>query len=233
DMCPQNVLSCSTEALAKKADTCCYEQYGVHVLTQQWNKDVGPADMFTLHGLWPSACKGKSPPTFGCDNSRKKRKVKSILQAAKPELVADMLIYWPASDNKHDEFWGKEWTRHGTCATTLDPKCFKSYTQNEDIVEYFSNAIKLHKAHNYIPALASKGIVPDDTALVDPKDFKDAIKTKLNIDVEISCTQSADGTEEILNEVRTYFNVKLTSDYTLTAAKGRNSCTKPFKFPKK
>ncbi|KAJ1929302.1 hypothetical protein FBU59_007056, partial [Linderina macrospora] len=119
--CPKNVLSCSTNAITNKADTCCYEQYGLHVLSQQWAVGLGPNDKFTIHGLWPNQCTGGVAPSTGCDSKRNVKKIQPIVQAAGSSLAKDMLTYWPSNKGSNDKFWVHEWNKHGTCATTLDP----------------------------------------------------------------------------------------------------------------
>lgn len=43
-----NALSCTRTA----GGSCCSPANGLVVLAQQWYKGLGPADAFTMHGLW-------------------------------------------------------------------------------------------------------------------------------------------------------------------------------------
>ncbi|RMZ90923.1 hypothetical protein DV736_g1843, partial [Chaetothyriales sp. CBS 134916] len=71
------VLSCSTDAVPGKVDSCCTETYGGLVLsTQFWSTYTGlesqgqllPPEAWTLHGLWPDFCNGSY--TQYCDLRR-------------------------------------------------------------------------------------------------------------------------------------------------------------------
>jgi len=62
-------LSCSANANPAKVDSCCVETYGgLLVSTQYWDTYTGlesqgqllPAFSWTLHGLWPDFCNGRS-----------------------------------------------------------------------------------------------------------------------------------------------------------------------------
>ncbi|RMD44543.1 hypothetical protein DV735_g556, partial [Chaetothyriales sp. CBS 134920] len=71
------VLSCSSNAVPGKVDSCCAETFGGLVLsTQFWSTYTGlesegqllPPKSWTLHGLWPDFCNGSY--TQYCDLSR-------------------------------------------------------------------------------------------------------------------------------------------------------------------
>jgi len=55
-----NVLSCSPESLT--TNSCCVESPGGLLIQAQlynWNPGLGPADSWTIHGLWPDFCNGQ------------------------------------------------------------------------------------------------------------------------------------------------------------------------------
>ncbi|KAI8317871.1 hypothetical protein GQ54DRAFT_281332, partial [Martensiomyces pterosporus] len=66
--CPSGAISC--QASSQGLDSCCAPTYGLLVLVQQWYNGLGPADQFTLHGLWPDTCTGGQTGSTGCDSSR-------------------------------------------------------------------------------------------------------------------------------------------------------------------
>ncbi|KAJ1949366.1 hypothetical protein EC988_004799, partial [Linderina pennispora] len=181
DKCPTGVLSCSKQT--KTTDYCCFEENGQYVLSQQWTKGLGTDDYFTIHGMWPNTCAGTLTPRSGCDISRVYNDVEARIQSLKPALVTDMTKYWPSSGKPNDVFWNHEWSKHGTCVSTLRPQCYKSYTKDQDVVDYFTNAMNLHKKHDYATALKKHRIVPDNTNLVKAADFKKAIHTEHGVNV--------------------------------------------------
>lgn len=68
DTCPADVLSCSAESSG--VSSCCLPEMGLLLLVQQWYNGLGPADEFTMHGLWPDTCSGGQGPASGCDANR-------------------------------------------------------------------------------------------------------------------------------------------------------------------
>lgn len=73
-------VSCHNTTVIK--DACCDEYPGGHLLsTQVWFYDpnVGPADVWTLHGLWPDNCDGTY--SSSCDPSRNVFNVTAVSSA--------------------------------------------------------------------------------------------------------------------------------------------------------
>ncbi|EKD17553.1 uncharacterized protein L3040_006672 [Drepanopeziza brunnea f. sp. 'multigermtubi'] len=124
-------------------DTCCFVYPGGQILlTQFWDTgpSIGPADSWTLHGLWPDLCDG-SYPTF-CTEAPMYHNISAILAAADERqqrrpterrrvgeeaeggLLDYMKEYWLPNRGSADHFWEHEWNKHGTCVNTLSPSCF-------------------------------------------------------------------------------------------------------------
>ncbi|KAG0090382.1 ribonuclease T2-like [Podila epicladia] len=158
DTCPQNVLSCPNRP--QNADTCCVPKHGRVGLAQQWHPQLGPMNEFTLHGLWPDNCDG-SAKVRTCDRDRMLDDVEDRLKQT--DLYDDMIEYWPSfkpTPQKPDYnwFWRHEWNAHGTCITTLDPKC--GYTVDQGLYTYFNTTLTLRKRYNIYNALKKAGITP-------------------------------------------------------------------------
>jgi hypothetical protein len=55
--CSDTIRSCSLAS--PFGNRCCVEHpAGLMLLTQLWNPGLGPADAWTIHGLWPNHCNG-------------------------------------------------------------------------------------------------------------------------------------------------------------------------------
>ncbi|BGP52536.1 hypothetical protein JCM8202_003174 [Rhodotorula sphaerocarpa] len=144
-------------------DSCCTNVPGGYFLqTQFWDTDpsVGPADSWTVHGLWPDNCDGSYDAY--CDPSREYQDTKTILQNnAPPSLLKYMNEYWKDYKGDDNSFWNHEWNKHGTCISTLNTTCYgRKYDQYEEVVDYFEQTVKLFKKLPTYDWLAAEGIVP-------------------------------------------------------------------------
>ncbi|KAI8319175.1 ribonuclease T2 [Martensiomyces pterosporus] len=215
--CPSGAISC--QASSQGLSSCCAPTYGLVVLVQQWYNGLGPADQFTLHGLWPDTCTGGQTGSTGCDSSRVYSNVATIVQNYNSTLYDQMNTYWSSYTGDNNSFWSHEWSKHGTCVTTLNPSCYANYIQYEDVNDYFSTVIGLRSQYDYYSALASQGIVPTAGQTFYASDFKAAIKSVLGIDVVIHCSSGA------LSEIWAWFNVQDAATYIPTDTYGSDSCT--------
>ncbi|KAF9400460.1 ribonuclease T2-like, partial [Entomortierella beljakovae] len=142
--CPVDVLSCSSESSG--VSSCCLPTMGLVLLTQQWYQGLGPSNEFTLHGIWPDTCSGGQGPSGGCDSTRVYSDVQTRLQnygGKYSGFMNDMNTYWSSYTGDNNYFWSHEWSKHGTCLSTLAPSCISGYVQNEDVYNYFSKALSL------------------------------------------------------------------------------------------
>ncbi|RCH85364.1 ribonuclease T2-like, partial [Rhizopus stolonifer] len=156
--CSANALSCHVSGTV---DACCSPTYGLVVLTQQWAPGYGPSDEFTLHGLWPDTCSGAYGPSSGCDSSRSSSAIASVIRSKDSALYNRMLTYWPSNTGDNNKFWSHEWTKHGTCVSTLRPTCYgSSYEQYDDVVDYFKKALDLRDQYDLYGALNLNGVTP-------------------------------------------------------------------------
>ena len=143
--CTNSQLSCQNTTAV--TDTCCFNAPGgLFLLTQFWdtNPPTGPSNHWTVHGLWPDNCDGTYDAY--CDNTRSYQNVTQILQAAgKTDLLSYMSTYWKDMNGVDETFWEHEWNKHGTCISTLEPRCYTGYTPQKDVVDYFQKTIDLFK----------------------------------------------------------------------------------------
>ena len=154
-------LSCHNTTAVK--DLCCFNYPGGQVLQVQFwdtNPATGPANHWTIHGLWyvlfqtrtktasnlvwlrPDRCDGTYDQY--CDESRQYTNITQILQAAgRYDVLNYMNIYWKNQDGTDESFWEHEWGKHGTCYSTLEPSCYIDYKPQEEVVDYFARTVNL------------------------------------------------------------------------------------------
>ena len=136
-----NILSCHLPS--GPVDACCTESPGGLVLLTQFWDTKGPANSWTIHGLWPDNCDGSFESN--CDPSRAYSNPRQILEeAGKTELLDYMRRNWKGLKTD-EELWGHEWSKHGTCLSTLRPQCYIDYKKGKEAVDYFEQAVSLHK----------------------------------------------------------------------------------------
>ncbi|KAI5308559.1 ribonuclease T2-like, partial [Ascosphaera atra] len=144
--CPvDSPLSC--HAKSGNLDTCCLNSPGGLLMqTQFWDTDpvAGPDDSWTVHGLWPDNCDG-SFDQF-CDRTRQYFNITDILTSfEETALLDDMDRYWKDQYGDDENLWEHEWNKHGTCMSTLEPKCYDEYKPQQEVVAYFQRTIDLFK----------------------------------------------------------------------------------------
>ncbi|KAG0364073.1 ribonuclease T2-like [Gamsiella multidivaricata] len=201
---------------------------GLIVLVQQWYNGLGPSDQFTMHGLWPDTCSGGQGPTSGCDSTRVYTDVATRLQNypnADANFENNMNTYWSSYTGDNNEFWSHEWSKHGTCVSTLNPSCIANYVQDEDVYNYFSKALALRQQYDLYAALANAGIYPGSTPNV--ADMHTAIHNAFGVDAEINCSSGS------LSEIWLYFNVENGDQYVHTAPQSQGSCSGAISYPTK
>ncbi|ORZ07401.1 RNase Sy [Absidia repens] len=225
ETCPINALSCSANA----GGSCCSPASSRVVLAQQWYEGLGPANSFAIYSLRPSHCDGTITPWRECDPSRNYPDLNSILRVNQT-LYDEMSTYWPSfrGPATNDEFWSREWKGHGTCITTLEPKCFSNYTQYHDVYTYFGTALQLHKQYDLFSILSDANITPGGSYSLDA--FEEAIRSYTGFTPRVSCRQGS-----VLNEIWIYFNVRNRDQYEPTYSTARSTCSRqhPIQFPMK
>ncbi|RMZ77777.1 hypothetical protein DV737_g4242, partial [Chaetothyriales sp. CBS 132003] len=203
-------------------DACCLNFPGGHFLhTQFWDSSpsLGPADSWTIHGLWPDLCDGGYDQS--CDSSRALDDVSSALLSASPsasDLLAFMSQYWLSLNGDNGHLWAHEWNKHGTCISTLEPACYgggdsdssssssrqndNSTTSHRDVLDYFTRTVELYRTRNTYDALATSKIVPTDERAYDLSELQAALSTLQGAEVTVRC----EGQE--LREIWYHFHVR-------------------------
>jgi ribonuclease T2 len=57
-----------------------------------------------------------------------------------------MRSFWKDYQGHDENLWKHEWNKHGTCISTLETKCFRNYTQQQDVLAYFEKTVELFKS---------------------------------------------------------------------------------------
>jgi len=181
-------------------DSCCTQKNGMLVLATQWIPNSGNVEEFTLHGLWPNTC---SNGRTG-DNCDPKRVYSDMRQFLDKDLQEELTKYWPSKFGDHNAFWTHEWNKHGTCMTTLEPKCFsgnKQYKTGSEITVYFKQTLKLRQQYELYRAMKKNGIVAtlDKSKWKTADEIASAIKKEYGVNVALKCNGG------VLYEVFMYF----------------------------
>lgn len=84
-----------------------------------------------------------------CDPTREYTNITSIIsESGRAGLLDYMKIYWKDYKGDDEDFWEHEWDKHGTCISTLEPKCYSNYASQQDVVDYFAKTVELFQDLN-------------------------------------------------------------------------------------
>ncbi|GIY29309.1 ribonuclease Oy [Caerostris darwini] len=149
---------------------------------------------WTIHGLWPTSDKGY--PSF-CNKS----------WPFKPDLIKPLLLsleeYWPNiyADSSEITFWKHEWTKHGTCATSL--KNFNSERK------YFWQSLVLQNKYNIHDFLGRAGIFPNPDKPLLLTYIENAIYKQVNQTIKLFCKNHEQYSQPVLTSMYVCLNKKL------------------------
>ena len=206
EQCPNYDVPLSCHNKTAVANTCCFNTPGgVLLQTQFWDTDpaTGPADHWTIHGLWPDHCDG----TYSqyCDESRQYTNITQILESFnRYDLLDYMNVYWKDEGGNDESFWEHEWGKHGTCISTLDPSCYIDYQPQQEVVDFFQKTVQLFSKLDTYEFLKDAGIVPSANATYTYTQITQALVRHRGVNATIECTGT--GSNE-LDEVYYYYNV--------------------------
>ncbi|CAH0555662.1 unnamed protein product [Brassicogethes aeneus] len=160
--CPETVTVCNISKPISYAPIADVPQFDSLIFSQQWlpayNKTM--KSEWTIHGIWPNNFTGPSP--LNCsDVPLDISQIQSILN--------DLNDNWPScSKLDNPSFWSHEWTKHGTCAISLE----KLATP----LNYFNTGIELRQKHNISKILMEANITAGTDQVYDIKDIRKAFK---------------------------------------------------------
>lgn len=186
-------------------NTCCFETPGgLLAQTQFWDTEpsTGPADSWTIHGLWPDHCDG----TFdqNCDRSRAYNDIRELLtDNDASDTLSFMDEYWVDINGDNDHFWVHEWGKHGTCMSTLKPKCLPNDSpRGAEAVAYFKTIVKLFQTLPTYEWFAKAGITPSPSKKHTLDELTSALKSASGYKPALDCKHG------VLNGISWYFNLR-------------------------
>ncbi|KAJ7109894.1 ribonuclease T2 [Mycena epipterygia] len=202
---------CSSTGTASCTNTtavsnlCCFQAPGGQLLqTQFWDTDptTGPSNSWTIHGLWPDHCDGTFDST--CDSSRAYTDIAGLLTAQGASDTLDFMnTYWKDINGDDETFWEHEWSKHGTCMSTLDVKCLPSGSATgAEAVIFFNTVVRLFKALPTYQWLSAAGITPSSTTTHTLASLTAAIKAGFGFTPAIDC----DGTA--ISQISYYYHLR-------------------------
>ncbi|XP_021363788.1 ribonuclease Oy-like [Mizuhopecten yessoensis] len=162
--------------------------------THEHHRCVIPPDVRTwgIHGLWPTK-RGTRGPT-SC-NSHLHFDFNSI-----KSLVPMMKVMWPNmyADTSMESFWEHEWTKHGTCASTLPA------TGSESL--YFQKALDIAGTYGASKLLAKENIVPSSSRTYTLEEIETALTHQIGVNAIVECTKDEKTGKMMLYEVEICFD---------------------------
>ncbi|THV90922.1 ribonuclease T2 [Aureobasidium pullulans] len=200
--CPaSSPISCQTTGTIQ--NTCCTEVQGQVLQVQFWDSSpaTGPANSWTIHGLWPDNCDGTYEAT--CDSSRAYTDIGCILEdKGHGDILTYMETYWKDYQGDDESFWEHEWSKHGTCYSTLNPSCYTNYSKEDELVDFLNTTITLFKSLPTYQWLANAGITPSSSKTYTNAQITTALKNKFGATPILSCTSGK------LNQIEYAYNVR-------------------------
>ena len=138
-----------------------------------------------------------------CDSTRAYTSLGSLLSANAPSALAYMQTYWKDITGDDETFWEHEWSKHGTCISTLKPSCYTNYVAKQEAVDFFNKAVALFKTLPSYTWLSAAGIVPSSTATYTLAAIQSALTSNFGSAVTINCNSNHE-----LDELWYHYNVQ-------------------------
>lgn len=132
-----------------------------------------------------------------------------------------MDTYWQSNDESGEDFWEHEWSTHGTCISTLEPKCYTNYKTGDEVVDFFTKVVALFQSLPTYTWLSAAGITPSSTATYTSAAIQAALTKNHGASVYLGCD------DDELSQVYYYFNVRgsvQNGTFVATAAQETSNC---------
>jgi len=117
-------------------------------------------------------------------------------------VLSYMQKYWKDYQGDDQNLWSHEWSKHGTCVSTLDTKCYTNYRAQQEVVDYFNATVALFKTLPTYETLATAGVLPSDSRTWTEEEIQAPLKRMHGTSVTLGCKG------KVLNEVWYYFSVR-------------------------
>lgn len=174
---------------------------------------MGPANnVFTIHGLWNDKCDG----TYNqfCNDALEVDA--TDLETIIAEQFNDRPLYnkmkqiWVNTQNSNvqdgglETLWEHEYNKHGTCMTTLQPRCYEgNYQQYQTAYDFYRRVVEIWDTLPTYEFLANAGIYPSANQTYSLTDFQEALEQNHGGKVYVGCVLG-----NIISEIWYYHHVK-------------------------
>jgi ribonuclease T2 len=113
-----------------------------------------------------------------------------------------MRTYWKDYQGNDGNFWEHEWSKHGTCISTLDMKCYTNYVPQQEVVDFFDTTTEIFKDLPTYETLANANILPLTGKTYTATEIQAPLQAMHGASVILRCKNGA------LNEVWYHFYVR-------------------------
>jgi ribonuclease T2 len=161
------------------------------------------ADHLVFNISRPDRCDGTYDSY--CDKSREYSNISAILSSeGEGGLLSYMNRYWKDYQGDDENLWSHEWDKHGTCISTLEPRCYdaSSSPPRQDVVDYFSTTVELFQNLPTYDTLANAGVLPSLSRTWTKEEIQKPLQDMHGAEVTLGCRGSE------LTEVWYYFSVR-------------------------
>jgi ribonuclease T2 len=113
-----------------------------------------------------------------------------------------MDIYWKDYQGNDETFWEHEWSKHGTCISTLDTVCYAGYVPQQEVVDFFDITTNIFKTLPTYMTLAAAGVIPVIGTTYTAAQIQTPLQATHGASVTLRCQNGA------LKEVWYHFDVR-------------------------
>jgi ribonuclease T2 len=113
-----------------------------------------------------------------------------------------MSTYWKDYQGNDESFWEHEWSKHGTCISSLDTACYAGYVPQQEVVDFFNITTTIFKTLPTYMTLAAAGVLPVTDTTYTAAQIQTPLQAMHGAPVTLQCHNGA------LNEVWYHFDVR-------------------------